>query len=82
MVIEQEQRTYNSRQLAEKLKQDRGVKLSPDRIRKLLKKRCDPAAVSAARERAPRQRGGDGKEPDINHHQLLTSNLRKPNKLT
>ena len=65
ITIEQEQRTYNSKQLAEKLKQDRGVKLSPDRIRKLLKKR-----------------GGDGKEPDINHHQQLTSNIRKPNKLT
>lgn len=39
IVIEQEQRTYNSRQLAAKLKQDRGVELSPDRIRKLLKKR-------------------------------------------
>ena len=65
MVIEQEQRTYNSRQLAEKLKQDRGVTLSPDRIRKLLKKR-----------------GGDGKELDINHHLLLTTNIRKPNKLT
>jgi transposase len=39
ITIEQEQRTYNSRQLAAKLKQDRGVKLSPDRIRKLLKKK-------------------------------------------
>ena len=37
--IEKEQRTYNSKQLAEKLQQDRGIKLSPDRIRKLLKKR-------------------------------------------
>jgi transposase len=61
--IEQEQRTYNSRQLAEKLKQDRGVELSPDRIRKLLKKR-----------------GGDGKEPDINHHQLLIHKTNKLNK--
>jgi transposase len=65
IVIEQESRTYNSRQLAEKLKQDRGVELSPDRIRKLLKKR-----------------GGDGKEPGTNHHQLLTPNIKKPNKLT
>ena len=63
IVIEQEQRTYNSRQLAEKLKQDRGVKLSPNRIRKLLKKR-----------------GGDGKEPDINHRQLPTQNTNKLNK--
>ena len=29
IAIEREQRTYNSRQLTEKLKQDRGVKLSP-----------------------------------------------------
>ena len=65
IAIEQEQRTYNSRQLAQKLKQERGVKLSPDRIRKLLKKR-----------------GGDGKEPDISHQQLLTSNIKKPSKLT
>ena len=64
IAIEQEQRTYNSRQLAEKLKQDRGVTLSPDRIRKLLKKR-----------------GGDGREPDINRHQQLTPNIKKPNKL-
>jgi transposase len=61
--LEQEQRTYNSRQLAEKLKQDRGVKLSPDRIRKLLKKR-----------------GGDGREPGINHLQPPTQNTKKPNK--
>ena len=63
IAIEQEPRTYNSRQLAEKLKQDREVNLSPDRIRKLLKKR-----------------GGDGKEPDINHRQLPIHNTKKPNK--
>ncbi len=64
-AIEQEPRTYNSRQLAEKLKQERGVELSPDRIRKLLKKR-----------------GGDGKEPDINHHQQQTLSTKKLNKPT
>ena len=37
--IEQDRRTYNSRQCAEKLKQDRGVKSSPDRILGHLKKR-------------------------------------------
>lgn len=37
--IERDSRTYNSFQLAQKLKQDRGVTLSSDRIRKLLKKR-------------------------------------------
>ncbi len=37
--LEQEPRTYNSRQLAEKLRRDRQVQLSPDRIRRVLKKR-------------------------------------------
>lgn len=36
--LDEEERTYNSRQLAEKLWEERQVKLSPDRIRKLLKK--------------------------------------------
>ena len=48
ICIEQEPRTYNSKQLAQKLKQERGVKLSPDRIRKLLKKSgCDPAGTTS-----------------------------------
>ena len=37
-ALEQEQRTYNSQQLSEKLAQDRQVQLSADRIRRLLKK--------------------------------------------
>lgn len=37
--LEQEQRTYNAAQLAQKLTNERGVKLSADRLRKLLKKR-------------------------------------------
>jgi transposase len=37
--LQQEQRTYNSRQLAQKLASDRQVHLSPDRIRRVLKKR-------------------------------------------
>lgn len=37
--LEQEQRTYNATQLAQKLAEERGVKLSADRLRKLLKKR-------------------------------------------
>ena len=36
--LEQEQRTYNATQLAQKLAEERGVKLSADRLRKLLKK--------------------------------------------
>ena len=38
-ALEQEQRTYNSQQLSEKLAQDRQVQLSADRIRRLLKKK-------------------------------------------
>lgn len=37
--IEQEERTYNSFQLAEKLAVERSVKLSPDRLRHVLQKR-------------------------------------------
>ena len=38
--LNEEERTYNSTQLAAKLEAERGVKLSADRIRKLLKKRA------------------------------------------
>lgn len=37
--LEKEERTYNSQQLVEKLKQERGVELSSDRLRKILKKK-------------------------------------------
>lgn len=37
--LEQEPRTYNSQQLAQKLEAERQVKLSADRLRRLLKKR-------------------------------------------
>ena len=37
--LEKEPRTYNSRQLAQKLHRDRQVQLSPDRLRRVLKKR-------------------------------------------
>ena len=37
--LKKEQRTYNSKQLSAKLAQDRKVKLSPDHLRKVLKKR-------------------------------------------
>lgn len=40
----QEPRTYNSRQLAQKLESDRQVKLSPDRLRRVLKKRVTTGA--------------------------------------
>lgn len=38
--LNEEERTYNSTQLATKLKKDRGVQLTPDWIRQLLKKRA------------------------------------------
>jgi len=38
--LEQEERTYNSMQLAQKLASERAVKLSPDRLRHLLQKRA------------------------------------------
>jgi transposase len=37
--LKQEPRTYNSRQLAKKLLEERQVKLSPDHLRRVLKKR-------------------------------------------
>ena len=37
--LKKEQRTYNSKQLAVKLAQDRKVKLSPDHLRRVFKKR-------------------------------------------
>jgi transposase len=37
-LLAQETRTYNSSQLVKKLKQERGVNLSSDRLRRLLKK--------------------------------------------
>jgi transposase len=38
--LEQEPRTYNSQQLAQKLEQERQVELSADRIRRILQKRA------------------------------------------
>ena len=38
--LEQDERTYNSMQLAQKLEQERSVLLSPDRLRHLLQKRA------------------------------------------
>ena len=38
--LKEEQRTYNSKQLAAKFAQDRKIKLSPDHLRRVLKKRA------------------------------------------
>ncbi len=37
--LKKEPRTYNSLQLAQKLESDRHIQLSPDRLRRILKKR-------------------------------------------
>jgi hypothetical protein len=37
--LKNEPRTYNSVQLAQKLEKERSIKLSPDRLRRILKKR-------------------------------------------
>lgn len=42
--LEQEPRTYNSAQLAQKLSQERRVKLSADWIRRVLQKRAGPGS--------------------------------------
>lgn len=47
--LEQEQRTYNSAQLAAKLEQERAVNLSPDRIRRILQKRGSDGSAPATR---------------------------------
>ncbi len=39
ICLEKDERTYNAAQLSQKLAQDRGVTLSSDRLRKVLKKR-------------------------------------------
>ena len=50
--LDQDQRTYNSAQLSTLLEQERGVKLSADRIRRILQKRgsigSGPATASSA----------------------------------
>jgi transposase len=50
--LEQEPRTYNSQQLAQKLREERQVTLSADRVRRLLKKRAfaGSAPVTASRK--------------------------------
>jgi len=50
--LEKEPRTYNSVQLAQKLEQERLLKLSPDRLRRVLKKR---GSFGNRRERATKE---------------------------
>jgi transposase len=62
--LAQEPRTYNSVQLAQKLKQERAVDLSSDRLRRLLKKKIsvetDPAQSSQAARPGPKSRQAGG----------------------
>jgi len=58
--LAQESRTYNSVQLAQKLKQERLVDLSSDRLRRVLKKKAiggNAPGIATARSKTP------GKEP-------------------
>jgi transposase len=57
--LEQEPRTYNSQQLAQKLREQRQVQLSADRVRRLLKKRAfggnaPVTASSTSKTRSPK----------------------------
>ena len=78
--LEQEPRTYNAAQLAQKLAEERGVKLSADRLRKLLKKRMRPSRRRTAAGTRTKQRGGAGKEPDTHSPLSQLQNLRQLNK--
>lgn len=50
--LEQQPRTYNSKQLAQKLKQERQVNLSADRIRRILQKRAFVGSEHGTRNEA------------------------------
>ncbi len=52
--LREEKRTYNSVQLAKKLKRYRGITLSPDHLRQVLKKGGDMEADTSESPRAPR----------------------------
>lgn len=54
--LEQDQRTYTSEQLSVKLKQDRQVHLSPDRLRRILKKRGGDGSGLATRNTSSKTR--------------------------
>ncbi len=58
--LEQEQRTYNSAQLSALLEQERGVKLSADRIRRILQKRGSTGSVPVTASSATRTQSTKG----------------------
>lgn len=77
--LEKEQRTYNASQLSQKLAKERGVTLSSDRLRKVLKKADATPARFPRLGNAHQARGGVGRGQDINNHQLMTPNKKKRN---
>jgi transposase len=52
--LDQDQRTYNSVQLSALLEQQRGAKLSADRVRRILQKRGSTGSVPSTASRATR----------------------------
>lgn len=62
--LAEDQRTYNSAQLAAKLEQDRQVQLSADRIRRILQKRGGDGSVHDTRNSSSKtQSNGDSNKP-------------------
>jgi transposase len=64
--LTEDQRTYNSAQLAVKLEQDRAVQLSADRIRRILQKRGGDGS-------APATRNSNSKTQNSSNSNKLTS---------
>lgn len=58
--LDQDQRTYNSAQLAAKLEQERQVKLSADRLRRILQKRGSDGSAPGTRNSSNKTRSSSG----------------------
>ncbi len=66
--LERDQRTYNSQHLSVKLEQERQVKLSPDRIRRILQKRGgDGSAPAIPNSSSKTQTCGKSSKPTLQH---------------
>jgi transposase len=66
--LEQDQRTYNSTQLAVQLEQERQVYLSADRIRRLLQKRGGDGSAPATRNSSSKtQSSSNSNKPTSKH---------------
>lgn len=62
--LDQDQRTYNSAQLAAKLEQERQVKLSADRLRRILQKRGSAGSAPGVRNSTSKtQSSNDSNKP-------------------